>query len=60
MSANAWKYVWMILAGGAVGLAEVFTDSKFPGWWDLVRHFAGGSISAIVGLNVTLVKKNGQ
>lgn len=54
MSANAWKWVLVLGLGGLIGLGDVFTDAKFPGWWDLVRHVGSGVVAAAVGLKVTL------
>ena len=57
MSANAWKWVLILGLGGLIAMGEVFTDPTFPGWWDLIRHFGGGVITAAIALKTTLAAK---
>lgn len=57
MSLNAWKWVGVLGLGGLIGLGEVFSDSTFPGWWDVVRHCGAGMIAPAVGLITTLTQK---
>ena len=54
--ANWIKWSAVLGLGGLIGLGEIFTDSKFPGWWDVVRHAGGGIATAAIGLKVTLTK----
>lgn len=60
MSSNGWKWLLTLGLGGLIGLGTVFSDDKFPGWWDVIRHAGGGVATAAVALNVSLNKKNGN
>jgi hypothetical protein len=60
MSANAWKWVLVLGLGGLIGLGEVFSDAKFPGWWDVIRHAGAGVVTAAIGLKVSLTPANGK
>ena len=57
MSTNTWKWIGILALGGIGGLADVFSDAKFPGWWDLVRHVGAGVVVAAVALKTTLTQK---
>ena len=59
MSGNSWRWVLVLGLGAVVGMGEVFTDAKFPGWWDVIRHAGGGVVTAAVALQVTLSKALG-
>lgn len=57
MSQNAWKWIGTLAFAGMLSLGEIFTDSKFPGWWDLIRHVGAGMIIAAQALKTTLAQK---
>jgi hypothetical protein len=52
--ANGWRWIAALGLGAFTGLASVFTDPMFPGWWDIFRHCGLGMISTAVALKMTL------